>query len=501
MQSLINKELNARQLSALFAVACTLFIIPLILADNLYIDDYARALTAQDHWFSEGRPLLSLFYAVLSMSGGALNMFPLPLLVATLVVAAALASLTRHYFHQPRLADALVVLPLWYCPFFLQNLSYQYDGPGIALGLAAAICSITYRSPVRMMQIWLPSLLIASSLLFYQILINVLLGLYCVEVFRAVQERWSASVGYRYLKEKLYQLAGGLVMYFIVAWYWLRHSERMALVALDPALFGELAKRLHEVSQSVGLLMNDANRWLCLLLLGATALCFTVLGARILCCSERLAERLIWVSVYVAAALALLVNVGGAGLMFAEFAPAARVLMGLAPLLVGCFYLLRGGLQIFGRQAALVLALPLMCMLSFSFAYGRVLQVQRTLCERLALGLSLDIAAHAELQRLPVLYLQDTWQSDNWLPGSYGALQRVPALRFVLNIDYWLLPEIMPRYGVVTLTWLPDNDPGLLPPLPPPIVDNHFYAIYRGPVAGYVVMKKLHDTEVMPFTE
>ncbi|MFZ5936104.1 hypothetical protein ACOKS3_14860 [Pseudomonas sp. HS6-2] len=50
----------------------------------------------------------------------------------------ALVRLLRYWFETPSLSCVLLVLPLWFQPYFLQNLSYQYDGASMALSLAAA---------------------------------------------------------------------------------------------------------------------------------------------------------------------------------------------------------------------------------------------------------------------------------------------------------------------------------------------------------------------------
>lgn len=45
-----------------------------------------------------------------------------------------------------------MLLPLWYNPFFLQNLSYQYDGPIMVLSVVAVIYAITFRPPPHAMR-------------------------------------------------------------------------------------------------------------------------------------------------------------------------------------------------------------------------------------------------------------------------------------------------------------------------------------------------------------
>jgi hypothetical protein len=143
--------------SGCFPARDLLYVLPLILADFPYIDDNWRSLSAGMAWAEQGRLFAELFYNALTFSNAAPNIFPLPLLIATVAMASALTSLTFHYFRQPTVARCLVLLPLWYNPFFLQNLSYQYDGPIMVLSLVAVIYAITFRHPSRNVQWLVPS--------------------------------------------------------------------------------------------------------------------------------------------------------------------------------------------------------------------------------------------------------------------------------------------------------------------------------------------------------
>ncbi|MCX7080302.1 MAG: glucosyltransferase domain-containing protein, partial [Pseudomonas sp.] len=141
-----DKKLLSREVLLFFLTATFIYIFPLMLADYYYIDDNWRSLAAGTAWAGQGRLFTELFYNALTFSSGAPNIFPLPLLIATFVMAHALTSLTMHYYKAPTVSCCFVLLPLWYNPFFLQNLSYQYDGPAMALSLVAVIYAITFRA-------------------------------------------------------------------------------------------------------------------------------------------------------------------------------------------------------------------------------------------------------------------------------------------------------------------------------------------------------------------
>jgi len=209
----------------------------------------------------EGRLFAELFYKALTFSNGAPNIYPLPLLIATLAMSWALTSLTFHHFRQPTIGCCLVLLPLWYSPFFLQNLTYQYDGPVMILSVVAVIYAITFRHPSRSLQWLVPSFLIALALGLYQISINVFLGLCCLEVLRAVNDKvawpqWGSLIGWRISQLFL----GGLI--YLVSAYPFMGQRRTVLLnwAAQPLL--QIHINIARVLEKVVLLFHGGFTWL-----------------------------------------------------------------------------------------------------------------------------------------------------------------------------------------------------------------------------------------------
>ncbi|GAB6407092.1 hypothetical protein PMHK_45200 [Pseudomonas sp. MHK4] len=254
------KELTRRQAWLFFLLATLVYVLPLILADYPYIDDNWRSLSAGMAWAKEGRLFAELFYNALTFSSGAPNIFPLPLLIATLAMSWALTSLTFHHFCQPTIGCCLVLLPLWYNPFFLQSLTYQYDGPVMSLSVVAVIYAITFRHPSRSLQWLVPSFLIALALGLYQISINVFLGLCCLEVLRAVNDkvawtRWGALIGWR-----IAQLFLGWLIYLVSAYPFMGQGRTVLLDwAAQPLL--QIHINIARVLEKVVLLFHGGFAW------------------------------------------------------------------------------------------------------------------------------------------------------------------------------------------------------------------------------------------------
>jgi len=274
------RELGRRQVWWFFVFATFVYVLPLILVDYPYIDDNWRSLSAGMAWSEQGRLFAELFYNILTFSHAAPNIYPLPLLIATLAMASALTRLTFDYFAQSTVASCLVLLPLWYNPFFLQNLSYQYDGPVMALSVVAVIYAITYHPPSRILQWLVPSFLIALALGLYQISLNVFLGLCCIEVLRAANEKmpwpqWRDLIGLRIAQTLL-----GWLIYCITAYPFMDQKRTLLLnLAAQPWL--QIQVNIVRVLEKVVLLFHGGFVWVFAGLLLCAIVGAVLLGSKV----------------------------------------------------------------------------------------------------------------------------------------------------------------------------------------------------------------------------
>ena len=496
-----NRPLTLRQAQLICLCALALHVLPLILADAMYLDDVWRAQTAIGHWSGEGRLLTQWLHAGLGFSGGAINLFPLPLLLVLPVVAYALARLAQHYFIEPRPSDLLVVLPLWYSPFFLQNLSYQYDGPAMALGVSAMILAITV-GPRRLLA---GAALIACGLGFYQVTLNLFVGLCCIEAVRGLLRGDELTKVLGAAGRRLLQALSGGVLYLLLALPWMS-GQRLALLAFDSAWPGEVLRRLGVVFEHVALLFTPGN-----VMLGIGLVLLALLGG-LRAARSSLRERgaVDWLIRGLGlglAVLVLLVMTSGIMLVFADFSHGARTLMGFACVLVLLFLLARLGLGEASPDRALILCLPLLSMLSLAYANGRVLEAQKTQTAAIAQYIGQDILSHRELDKAQRFYVLDAHQSEGWLPAASGTLDHVPVLAFIRNSNFVLLPEMMTQVGLGQFyinvhtnrspppAWQIDTLAGAALA---PIVDNRLYRIYLVGDEGYVVTKPQRRPWTLP---
>ncbi|RVD78770.1 glucosyltransferase domain-containing protein [Pseudomonas koreensis] len=480
----LERELSQRQVALFFLLATMLYVLPLILADFPYIDDNWRTLAAGNAWAGQGRLFADWFYQALTFTGASPNIFPLPLLLATLAMSLALTRLTFHYFAEPTLACCLVPLPLWYNPFLLQNLSYQYDGPIMVLSMVAVIYAITVQGASRVQRWLVPSALLALAIGLYQISLNVFVGLCCVELLRAVHRKMQWPDILRMLGWKFAQLGLGILIYSVTAYPFMERLRRTDLLNQDANPLLQIGINFARVLEKVALLFHGGYTWV----FAALVLCAIAGCVRLIQCRQHRWPTLL-LCLLTLPVLVLLVP--GITLLFRDFNEGARTLMGFGVLLLWLFYLAHLALASGHRRLPWLLIIPLLATLSLSFAYGRVLTLQKTFASSALFSLSHDIAAHRELREAKRIYLSVSY-SDRWLVSATGSFRQLPVLHYLLNVDYFMLAENLPSAGITNVVAERERRNATRVGYQgfPALVDSLYYRVYLIGDYGFIVMKE-----------
>jgi len=498
MRFLSARTVASKEALLFFLMANFLYIFPLVQADYFYNDDNWRVLMAGEEWLEDGRAVVDFFYNAISFSSKAPDLFPLPLFIATAGVALALKHLTFFYFERPALVHCLVVLPIWYNPFFLQNLSYRYDGPAMALGLVAIIYAVAWQRDRTWQNIGAPVLLVVLALSIYQVFVGMFIALCCVEVIRLVWERKTSDVIFAFIGHNLMTIGIGVLVYYATAYQWMTTS-RQGVLPLEANSLLEIGDRLLYVGQMLNGLGTEGTR---LLVWGGAVLAVTGYawaGFNLLNSQENPWRKMALTILYVLAIPVLLFCIPGITLFFSYFNYGARTLVAFSALLVLAFYL---GFQVLTRihtHLGVVLFIPLLAMLSFSFGYGRVLSLQKEQEAAVLASLIYDIN-HSSLRDRPSIYMIPE-VSANWLPAASGMYAAMPALKHVLGVDYVLLPETLPRGGITNVYLA--KDPTVIASIRrgehSPVISTQFYDLYVIQDNGYIFMKKPQgDSNVLP---
>jgi hypothetical protein len=488
----LSRPWSAQEIYFFFQIATLLHVFPILFADYLYIDDQGRSMLGIKGWTEDGRPLVELLYSVLTFSSS-LNIFPLPLLIATVAMSFGLRRLVTHYFSTPGFVECLVVLPLWFSPFYLQNLSYQYDGPSMTLGLVAVIYAITSNPASAVGRVVLSAILIALALSFYQVCLNVFIGLACIDVYRCMISGTASEVR-KELLLRTGQLAGGLLVYCLSS-YQLISGSRQGFVEIDNSTVRELLMRIDTFNQHMFLLFNIGNVWFFSLLIFVAALCFVLTGYRCVARQEGGWAKSNTLVLYLMTLLGAVSAIYGIGLLVRYPNFGARNLMGFSSMLVFLMFLNRQGLMQVNRYLTYLLVIPIAFMLSFSFSYGRVMVANKQFEQVVVQNLNYDVVSHANLRALERINLiADTRYL--WIPGAKKTIDASPVLPYILGLDFILLPENMLRAGLTNVFGgVKDERDTVGCGTCQQVLSNRYYDIYILDKTGYVFMKRWNEVK------
>ncbi|WP_167065733.1 glucosyltransferase domain-containing protein [Pantoea sp. Ap-967] len=466
-------------------------ILPLLMADHPFLDDYARAQMARNDWSYFGRPLMVALFAALSFGPGAVDLYPLPLLLAVVVSGFALARLVVGWFPAPTVSAVWVVLPLWLQPYFLQNLSYQYDGAAMALSLSAALWAVMSKVG-RLGSHAAGMALVAAAAALYQPSVNVFIGLCGMEAMLNVMNGDRAVHVYRHALARVGQLLGGLLVYYASS-AWMVTSTRGEMLPLNSQWLEEVTQRLQATAEVVGLLVTPWSAWVFITLLALAVACLLHQLMRLWRADVGIGGPLSLSIALLLGTLTVVLCVPGLILFLAAFEKAVRVLMGLGVLLMLIQYLAYAALAGWPRVRVLVLGVPVLFMLSFSFAYGRVMLLQKELHQAVTQSLVHDLQSQPQLNQAKHFYVLDFWLKRPWIPAAAGTLEAMPAMAMVHAYNFIVLPEMLPRAGIDDLHSFyqtpPLNRQQVMAQSPTPVLSSRLYDLYRVADDVYVLIK------------
>lgn len=147
---------------------------PIVAADRLYRDDIWRSMHGEPGWTSNARPLADVVMLALNQGSRVVELAPLPLWLGLASVATMLVALRQAFVEFSDGHAWLAMMLLVLQPFFLQNLSYQFDALPMALAVSCAGLALAVglkASPGK--GIMLSVIGLFASLCFYQAAVSV----------------------------------------------------------------------------------------------------------------------------------------------------------------------------------------------------------------------------------------------------------------------------------------------------------------------------------------
>jgi hypothetical protein len=266
---------------------------------------------------------------------------------------------------------------------------------------------------------------------------------------------------------RIAQLVLGWLIYLVSAYPFMGQGRTMLLNwAAQPLL--QIHINIVRVLEKVVLLFHGGFAWVSAGLLLCAIAGAVCLGLKVVERKDSGPRKLLIGLLCLLTVPVVVVLVSGVALFFRDFNEGARTLMGFAVLLV-----------------------PLLAMLSLSFAYGRVLTVQKSFANSALNSLERDIASHQPLRDAKRIYMSVTY-SDHWLLGAAGSFKQMPVLHYLLNIDFYMLAENLPKVGITNVVAEKERRNATRVGYQgyPPLVESQYYRIYLIGDYGFIVMKE-----------
>lgn len=158
---------------------CMIFVLSLILANVPYMDDTTRMDNGLGQWEYEGRPLTSLLLALLNFNFNPIyNIGPIPLIFGTLFFAYTVCYATDKMLLKKNLVNILPFTLLACNPFFIQNLSYQFDSIGNMFSVGFILLAFFYQNKSKIKTYIIQLLFLVGVSALYQPTSNMYIGLF-----------------------------------------------------------------------------------------------------------------------------------------------------------------------------------------------------------------------------------------------------------------------------------------------------------------------------------
>ncbi|CAH0249688.1 glucosyltransferase domain-containing protein [Pseudomonas brassicacearum] len=493
------KVMTGKEVLAFFTIASFIYILPFISADYAYVDDNWRLLLlAGDDWRNAGRIFIEIFVKFLTFNNATLNIFPFPLLVATLALALAMSRLTFLYFPKPDFTACLVVLPILCSPFFIGNITYQYDGPGMMLAVVAAIYAMTCTFERGTFRRLLAVLLVTATLSLYQLSISVFVGLCLIEFVWNVRSGRAANETLHVLAQRGLQLMLGGGLYYLTTFQMIS-NPRGGLILSDHAWPEIVIARMEYSLENISQLVTAGNLYLVLFLVLSAGAGLGVVIKTVFSLEGGWKKIVPILMLLVCVVPAMIVCVPGTMLFLVEQPQNARNYMGFSTVLVFLFILSWEFLGRTWKVLRLLLIIPVLCMFSFCYAYGQVIIAKKELETAMATFVAYDINRTKGFWGGEVLYYIGAPSTGNWLPKGYHAMSYMPTLRFILSDDNALLhPHFLTRQGINNVV---DGKRAAFDAATSDgkiyvrVVDRKFYSFYVTEAGNFIVMKDITDPE------
>lgn len=118
-----------------------LYAFPILISGVLFKDDVLRVLTnSGTSWVRDGRPFLAGINYLLNFGTSVYNLSPLTQILGLLAICTTIYLFVKKYLTEfSEGLQVLCIISFVICPFFLENLGYNYESFGMCIALALTV--------------------------------------------------------------------------------------------------------------------------------------------------------------------------------------------------------------------------------------------------------------------------------------------------------------------------------------------------------------------------
>lgn len=165
---------------------CILYVLPIIMADRLYVDDLGRTTLGYYGWIGNGRPLAEILMMALSFGGLDLDISPLPLIISVIIYSIVSVAYVKNTIpNKNALITVIASLSFILNPFYLENLSYKYDALPMMFSVCVLLLAYLNISNIYL-RIVLATICVMASLSSYQASIGLFVSLAVIEAVASI---------------------------------------------------------------------------------------------------------------------------------------------------------------------------------------------------------------------------------------------------------------------------------------------------------------------------
>lgn len=393
----LKKEYNSKEIFFLMFFSCLLFVFPLILSDSLYMDDKYRLVDGAFVWEEEGRYLTTLIYQILGLDlNHVFNFFPLTLFIGIAFFSYSISYIFKNIKKDKTLINIMPFLFLIIHPFFLQNLSYQFDSISHLMSIGCILISFFYTNENKKKQYSFQCFLFIIAAFLYQPSVNIFLVLFVFDLLfdmKVKNDCWLKNT----IKNAIIFVVG-LISYYIVYMFQFNFIfdkiyQRNQMIKIS-SLFDSYNISTEIFYHMVEKLEGNTVLYLILFLFLTTlitVICKTVSAIKN-------GKNYLLALLYLSSPILLYISLWGPFIFLNEKFFNPRDYISLGAIITLSAYSLIELTHYFKKLKFIFLSIIILNLFSISYLYGNLIKYNDTYMNYVNNNISRDIELHPELQ-------------------------------------------------------------------------------------------------------